>query len=166
MKKIIISFCLVLLCATGFAQKSITISGVPLTIEGNLITTLQLVIDGKPNGTKELYSNVDPDLNILEVTEIDMDKTGRVYSVNIYKTNLKFVNKSFSFVTEKTFNTYNPKDIYVVQIGMQADKNVIVKSYTTTDTKPSITTEVVAQIYFTKKHDAEKYLQEIISKIE
>ena len=166
MKKILMSFFLVLLCVTSFAQKSITISGVPLTIEGNLITTLQLVIDDKPNGTKELYSNIDPDLNILQISEIDMDKTGRVYSVNIYKINLQFVNKSFSFVTEKTFNAYNPNNIYVVQIGMQADKNVMVKSYTTTDTKPSITTERVGQIYFVKKDGADKYLAAILSKVE
>jgi hypothetical protein len=161
MKYIITTLLSFALCNTLFAQKTITLNGKNIDVEGTLVATHLFVSDGIADGSKEIYSYRDADLNVLTITEINKDKYRTLSSVFIYEVNLNKLNKDYCYITTKTNSMYKQPEVYAAMLALQVGFNVNVKSMNRGATEWARTTDPIAQIYFNSKTDAEKYVEDI-----
>lgn len=74
MKRLIVFFVAFTTINAVVAQKQVTFNGKSITINGEIVATHQYVYNGINDGVKDIYSNFDPDLKILTITELNTDK--------------------------------------------------------------------------------------------
>jgi hypothetical protein len=149
------------LCNILLAQKTITFNGKNIEVEGTLVATHIFVSNGKDDGTKEIYSYRDADMNILTITELNTDKDNKLSSVFIYLVNLNKIDKNRCYVITKNNISYKQPEVYVAMLGLQTGFNINVKSMNWGASEWTRSNDPVAQIYFTNNADAEKYVEEM-----
>jgi outer membrane protein assembly factor BamB len=162
MKKMTMLMLFALTCFALFAQKTITFNGTEVEVSGDLITTLHKTHDGKPTGTKELYSHIDKLWKIYTCTEINYGVDGKIEAIYKYNVNLENIDKARCYATEINTGGYKEKEMFSAKIGMKAGASVAVQALIGSDTDWSYSLEPITQVFCTNRQEAEKIVAEIL----
>jgi hypothetical protein len=165
MKKITFTLLVLCICATSFAQKTVTFNGNEIEVKGDLITTLHKTYEGKGTGKKELYSHFDELWGLYSCLEINYDSKGNIEAIYSYNANLSNIDKDKCYATELNSNGYEEKQLFNAKIGMKPGNQIVVKSQIGLDKDWSFSKEPIAQIYFSSKALAENFIELLKTKL-
>jgi hypothetical protein len=164
MKKITTIALAFLFTLQAIAQKEVKLANTYETIDGDLVTTLHTVSDGKATGTKEIYSYKNTLYNSFTFSELCLNTDGTVSALYKYSASAENIEIEKCFVSERNTGSFEEKQLFVLQIAMKKGTNVVVQSLIGNETDWTYTKEPIGQIYFATKAAAEKVLEELKKK--